>query len=390
MNSNLKVTQFLQHIFKPAYQKLLSSCLLLLSPPSSQPEGCGLWITNIQEKIEKEETKSFFLVGLIQRNLDEGHLWTSSPPFFETTGQGAGWGAWIDLIWLTLLFLVIIQFTSFSVFDQTIKIANGTIKLRVGFGLYISSLLNKASSQLLFTHKLAKIQHQSLDQTLVLISPPKFSPKSSPKFSFKSSTILHPSLELANIGQLELELSNYLHQPHQVYWLNWLPEGRVKRPKVRKRRLALWPVETARSLVTRKISNVLISFQNDPWKHSSFSPLPCPGATITTTICWSWLLNHHYNHHHDYHYYHQYNIISPGPGSLLSRRSRWSRTDRPLLKSVRTVGGKIIIFFSKWLKKLKPDAQNSGSCVARSSEESYLTFGLQRPLVLFVRALLTK
>ena len=215
MNSNLKVTQFLQHIFKPAYQKLLSSCLLLLSPPSSQPEGCGLWITKIQEKIEKEETKSSFLVWLKQRNLDESHLWTSSPPFFETTGQGAGWGAWIDLIWLTLLFLVIIQFTSFSVFDQTIKDANGTIKLRVGFGFYISSHLNKASSQLLFTHKLAKIQHQSLDQTLVLISPPKFSPKSSPKFSFKSSTILHPSLELANIGQLELELSSYLHQPHQ-------------------------------------------------------------------------------------------------------------------------------------------------------------------------------
>ena len=216
MNSNLKVTQFLQHIFKPAYQKLLSSCLLLLSPPSSQPEGCGLRITKIQEKIEeKEETKCFFLVWLIQRNLDEGHLWTSSPPFFETTGQGAGWGAWIDLIWLTLLFLVIIHFTSFSVFDQTIKIANGTIKLRVGFGLYISSHLNKTSSQLLFTHKLAKIQHQSLDQTLVSISRQNFSPKSSPKFSFKSSTILHPSLELASSGQLELELSNYLHQPHQ-------------------------------------------------------------------------------------------------------------------------------------------------------------------------------
>ena len=92
---------------------------------------------------------------------------------------------------------------------------NKNCQLRVGFGLDISSHLNKASSQLLFTHKLAKIQHQSLDQTLVLISPPKFSPKSSPKFSFKSSTILHPSLELANIGQLELELSNYLHQPHQ-------------------------------------------------------------------------------------------------------------------------------------------------------------------------------
>ena len=114
MNSNLRVTQFFQHIFKPAYQKLLSSCLLLLSPPSSQPEGCGLWITKIQEKIE--ETKCFFLVWLIQRNLDEGHLWTSSPPFFETTGQGAGWGAWINLTGLTLLFLVIIHFTSFFCF----------------------------------------------------------------------------------------------------------------------------------------------------------------------------------------------------------------------------------------------------------------------------------
>ena len=221
--------QFLQHIFKPAYQKLLSSCLLLLSLPSSQPEGCGLWITKIQEKIEKEETKSSFLVWLKQRNLDESHLWTSSPPFFETTGQGVGWGAWIDLIWLTLLFLVIIQFTSFSVFDQRLKIANGTIKLRVGFGLYISSHLNKASSQLLFTHKLAKIQHQSLDQTLVLISPPKFSPKSSPKFSFKSSTILHPSLELANIGQLELELSNYLSSSatsvKSIDWTGYLRAG---------------------------------------------------------------------------------------------------------------------------------------------------------------------
>ena len=60
MNSNLKVTQFLQHIFKPAYQKLLSSCLLLLSPPSSQPEGCGLRITKIQEKIEEKEETIFF------------------------------------------------------------------------------------------------------------------------------------------------------------------------------------------------------------------------------------------------------------------------------------------------------------------------------------------
>ena len=87
--------------------------------------------------------------------------------------------------------------------------------MRVWFGLYIPSHLNKASSQLLFTHKLAKIQHQSLDQTLVSISWPNFSPKSSPKFSFKSSIILHLSLELASSGQLELELSNYLHQPHQ-------------------------------------------------------------------------------------------------------------------------------------------------------------------------------
>ena len=184
--------------------------------PSLQPAR-GLWSANHQNSGENRErrNKVFFpcLVNTEKFGRRSPLNKLSSIFWNHWTGCRVSSLDWFDLT--NPPFLGHHPFYFFSVFDQAIKIANGTIKVRVWFGLYISSHLNKASSQLLFTHKLAKIQHQSLDQTLVSISWPNFSPKSSPKFSFKSSIILHLSLELASSGQLELELSNYLHQPHQ-------------------------------------------------------------------------------------------------------------------------------------------------------------------------------